>query len=75
MKSYDIFAIEPTTEKLFQQACSSPMEVDIIVLAQADRQRFPLRVPTIKMALERGVHFELCYSGALTGLMVAQFVC
>jgi ribonuclease P/MRP protein subunit RPP1 len=72
VRSYDILAVEPTSEKLFQQACSAPLEVDIIVLSQADRQGFSLRVPMIKMALERGIFFELCYSAALSGRIKDQ---
>ena len=69
LKSYDIFAVQPTSEKMFQQVCSSPIEVDIIVLAQNTRQPFSLRVPTIKLAIERGIHFEICYSFALDSML------
>lgn len=54
------------SEKLFQQICAPPIEVDIVVMEQSNRQGFPLRVPTIKLALERGMYFEICYSPAFS---------
>jgi ribonuclease P/MRP protein subunit RPP1 len=65
IQSYDIIALQPTSEKLLQQACSS-LDFDIIVLAGGNRQEFPLRVPTIKLALDKGIHFEISYAPTLT---------
>ena len=64
VQSYDILAVQPATEKLFQQACKT-LEIDIISLDMKDRLPFYLKFSTINAAIERGVHFEIMYSPAL----------
>nr|KAJ3419728.1 Ribonuclease P protein subunit p30 [Polyrhizophydium stewartii] len=62
--SYDILAVHPKTEKLFQAACQQ-LEVDIVSLDMGSRLPFHLRHPTINAAIQRGVHFEICYAPAI----------
>ena len=64
VQSFDILAVEPATEKLFQQACKT-LELDIISLNMTDRLPFFLKFPTVNAAIERGIHFEIVYSPAL----------
>ena len=66
VQSFDILAVQPTTEKLFQQACKS-LEIDIISLDMGSRLPFYLRFPTVHAAVERGVHFEVNYSTVFKG--------
>lgn len=62
--AYDILALRPTTEKLFQQCCSS-LEADIISLDITSKLSFYLKLPQVKQAIERGFHFEIAYSPAI----------
>ncbi|KAF9216508.1 hypothetical protein CPC16_002805 [Podila verticillata] len=62
--SYDILAVQPTNEKLFQAACGT-FEVDIISLDMSARLPFYLKHSTVGLAVERGIYFELCYSAAI----------
>ena len=64
VQSFDILAVQPATEKLFQQACTT-LEIDIISLDLTHRLPFLLKFPTVNAAIERGVHFEIIYSPAL----------
>lgn len=60
-KSYDLLAVQPQTDKLFQQCCGS-LEVDIIALDMTRRLPFYLKPPQVRQAVERGIHFEILYS-------------
>ncbi|KAH7056827.1 ribonuclease P/MRP protein subunit RPP1 [Linnemannia elongata] len=62
--SYDILAVNPTNEKLFQAACGT-FEVDIISLDMSARLPFYLKHSTVGLAVERGIYFELCYGAAI----------
>ncbi|KAF9969007.1 hypothetical protein BGZ73_008846, partial [Actinomortierella ambigua] len=64
VSSYDLVAVQPTNEKLFQAACST-FEVDIISLDMSTRLPFYLKHSTVGMAIERGIYFELGYSAAI----------
>ncbi|KAF9191022.1 hypothetical protein BGZ51_007855 [Haplosporangium sp. Z 767] len=64
VSSYDILAVQPTNEKLFQAACGT-FEVDIISLDMSARLPFYLKHSTVGLAVERGIYFELCYSAAI----------
>ncbi|CEO97397.1 unnamed protein product (mitochondrion) [Plasmodiophora brassicae] len=64
LKSYDIVAFRPTTDKLFQQCCMS-LDCDIIALDLSERLPFPIKFPTVHAATQRGVFFELCYGGLI----------
>lgn len=60
IRSYDLIAIQPENEKMFQVACTS-LECDIISLDMTARLPFPIRPGFVTVALQRGVVFELCY--------------
>ncbi|KAF9121045.1 hypothetical protein BGW39_010899 [Mortierella sp. 14UC] len=62
--AYDILAVNPTNEKLFQAACGT-FEVDIISLDMSARLPFYLKHSTVGLAVERGIYFELCYGAAI----------
>ncbi|GJJ74653.1 ribonuclease P/MRP protein subunit RPP1 [Entomortierella parvispora] len=64
VSSYDILAVQPTNEKTFQAACGT-FEVDIISLDLSARLPFNLKLPTVGLAVERGIYFELCYGAAI----------
>ena len=64
VQSHDILAVQPATEKLFQQACKT-LDVDIISLDMTERLPFYLKFPTVNAANERGIHFEIVYSSAI----------
>ncbi|KAK9807879.1 hypothetical protein WJX72_011994 [[Myrmecia] bisecta] len=64
LASYDILAVQPLSERVMHQACTS-LDVDIIALDMSRRMPFKFRPATIKAALSRGIHFEICYSTAL----------
>ncbi|KAI3830098.1 hypothetical protein L1987_04231 [Smallanthus sonchifolius] len=68
LKTYDIVAVRPLKQESFDQACKN-YEVDIIAIDFSEN-RFRLKQPLIKAAIERGVYFEITYSGLL---MDAQF--
>lgn len=65
---YDILAVQPATEKLFHSCCQS-LEVDIIALDLAKKSDYPFKKKVVKMAISRGVFFELTYSTALKGIL------
>jgi len=69
--AYDILAVRPNNEKVFLAACSS-FDVDIISLDFSSRLPFYLKHTTLGLAISRGIHFEICYSGVLRG--ITQFV-
>ncbi|KAI8920974.1 ribonuclease P/MRP protein subunit RPP1 [Powellomyces hirtus] len=62
--TYDLIAVQPTSEKLFQAACSV-LECDIISLDMSARLPFFLKAPTVNLALQRGLVFEISYSAAI----------
>eukprot|EP00053_Salpingoeca_punica_P007315 m.67107 g.67107 ORF g.67107 m.67107 type:complete len:345 (+) comp14092_c0_seq1:27-1061(+) len=65
LKAFDVVAVQPATEKLFSQVCSS-LDVDIITLDLSKRLPYFLKMPPIGQAVERGIFFEIAYSAALT---------
>uniref|UniRef100_A0A7N0RAH6 Uncharacterized protein n=1 Tax=Kalanchoe fedtschenkoi TaxID=63787 RepID=A0A7N0RAH6_KALFE len=62
LKSYNIVAAKPLNQNAFDQACQFS-EVDIISIDFTDRLPFRLKQPIIKAAIQRGVYFEIIYSG------------
>lgn len=60
LKTYDIVAVRPLKQDSFDQACKN-YEVDIIAIDFSEN-RFRLKQPSIKAAIERGVYFEITYS-------------
>lgn len=74
LKTYDIFAVRPTSEKAFHAACLTLEGVDIISLDLSQRLPFQLKRPYIVGALARGIHFEIAFAPALRGALVASFL-
>ncbi|KAL2629615.1 hypothetical protein R1flu_014301 [Riccia fluitans] len=64
LKSYDLVAVRPTNQKMFNLACSQ-LEVDVISLDFTQRLPIRLKPPLVKAAVERGIYFEICYGRAL----------
>ncbi|XP_065176884.1 ribonuclease P protein subunit p30-like [Sycon ciliatum] len=64
VQQYDVLAMAPTSDKQFQKICTE-VEVDIIQLDFSNRLPFVLRLPPVRAAIDRGVHFEIIYSAAL----------
>lgn len=64
--AYDLVALRPTNDKSFQLCCSS-LDCDIISLDFTQRVPFPIKFKTVAAAVQRGVRFEICYSGGVTG--------
>eukprot|EP00474_Spongospora_subterranea_P009789 CRZ10247.1 hypothetical protein [Spongospora subterranea] len=65
IQSYDIIAIQPTTEKLFYQACQT-IDCDIITFDLSDRIPFMLKFPAVNSAIARGIFFEISYSSLIS---------
>ncbi|KAK9050468.1 hypothetical protein SSX86_030561 [Deinandra increscens subsp. villosa] len=63
LKTYDIVAVRPFKQESFDQACKN-YQVDIIAIDFSEN-RFRLKQQLIKAAIERGVYFEITYSGLL----------
>ncbi|KAJ3023108.1 Ribonuclease P protein subunit p30 [Thoreauomyces humboldtii] len=64
MAAYDLIAVQPTSEKMFQQACGT-MDVDIISLDMGNRLPWYLKQPTVNVAVTRGIFFEITYAPAI----------
>mmetsp|Transcript_40678 Transcript_40678/g.68105 ORF Transcript_40678/g.68105 Transcript_40678/m.68105 type:complete len:285 (+) Transcript_40678:246-1100(+) len=64
LATYDIVAVKPTSERTLQQACSM-LDADIITMDFTRRLPFRLRPQLVKQALQRGLLFEVEYSGLL----------
>ncbi|CAG8438684.1 3550_t:CDS:2 [Funneliformis caledonium] len=62
--SYDIVAVQPTSEKIFQNACGT-YEIDIISLEMGSRLPFYIKHGPVGLAIERGIYFEICYAPAI----------
>ncbi|XP_047311884.1 protein GAMETOPHYTE DEFECTIVE 1 [Impatiens glandulifera] len=64
LKSYDIVAVRPTNQVAFEHACQIS-EVDVIAIDFSNKLPFKLKHPMVKAAIERGVYFEITYSGLI----------
>lgn len=62
--SYDLLAVQPLSERVLQQACTS-LEVDIITFDLAKRLPFRLKSGPLQAAIKRGIFFEILYAPAL----------
>eukprot|EP00118_Oscarella_pearsei_P004208 m.17581 g.17581 ORF g.17581 m.17581 type:complete len:315 (+) comp27518_c0_seq1:500-1444(+) len=61
VRSYNILAFQPTTEKTFFKACGS-LNGDIICLDFTQRFPFYVKPSQVRQAIRRGIHFEIVYS-------------
>jgi ribonuclease P/MRP protein subunit RPP1 len=64
IRSYDILALEPTTERAFSSACANA-RADIITTQLGARPAFRLRAPALKAAAINSTAFEVSYNAAL----------
>jgi ribonuclease P/MRP protein subunit RPP1 len=62
----NIVALRPTNEKALALCCQS-LECDLISLDLGVRLPFILKFKTMAAALQRGIRFEICYSGGVLG--------
>ena len=83
IKSYDVIAVQPMSEKMFQVACAT-LEVDLITLdfAATGRLPFPIKHGYVNQALQRGIHFEIVYGPSIVdarsrrqALLTGQTLC
>lgn len=72
LTKWDLVAIAPTSEKLFQQCLQ--FDFDIIALDFAKKQQFYLKRPQLHVAVERGIVFEISYAGALGDSQARRFL-
>jgi ribonuclease P/MRP protein subunit RPP1 len=59
--SYDILAISPKNEQIFDVGCGD-INIDLITINFDEKVNFALRKTTILNALKRGVFFEIVYN-------------
>lgn len=66
MEDYDLVAVRPTSDKTFQYACTT-MDVDCISihLGSSSSNGMVMRRQLIQQAVDRGVAFEIPYTGFL----------
>lgn len=57
-RGYDLVAVQPGSERLFQVACSS-LECDLVSLDLSRRLPYRFKPAAVKAALARGLHFEV----------------
>jgi ribonuclease P/MRP protein subunit RPP1 len=60
IKSYDILAVLPKNEKMFDAACGD-FSVDIITINHEEKINFALKKSLILTAIERNMFFEITY--------------
>ncbi|KAL0232656.1 hypothetical protein GEMRC1_011403 [Eukaryota sp. GEM-RC1] len=60
LRKFDIVAVEPRTEDAFRLACGD-LEVDVISLDFSQRLPFFIKHTQVKLALSRGICFEIKY--------------
>ncbi|MED6182532.1 hypothetical protein PIB30_029286 [Stylosanthes scabra] len=65
LKTYDLVAIQPSNQATFDIACKTS-EADIITIDFSKNLPFKMKENLVKVAAERGICFEVSYSGLLT---------
>ncbi|ELT98263.1 hypothetical protein CAPTEDRAFT_220335 [Capitella teleta] len=61
IQKYDLVAVQPTGKQFFDLACKE-LSVDIISLDLTQSLDFHFTRQPINVAIEKGIHFEICYS-------------
>jgi len=64
LTSWDIVAARASNESMFHSLCSFDC-IDLIIIDSASKLGFHLKRPSINLALQNGLHFELFYSSAI----------
>jgi len=65
LRGYDVVAVRPGSEEAFAYCCEKARHCDLISVDLCRRLPFRFRAQTVRRALERGLHFEISYAGAL----------
>lgn len=65
LRGYDLVAIRPMDEQTFEHACKN-LEVDLISVDFGERLPFQIKRASVKIAMERGIFFEIMYSPAIS---------
>ncbi|KAL5082451.1 hypothetical protein RYX36_010872 [Vicia faba] len=71
LKSYDLVAVKPLNQTAFDIACER-MAVDIISIDFSAKLPFRLKQSMVKMATQRGVVFEVSYSGLIADVQLRR---
>ncbi|KAK9727290.1 hypothetical protein RND81_05G271500 [Saponaria officinalis] len=71
LKTYDLVAVRPLNQTLFDHACTSA-QVDMISIDFGKKLPFRLKLASVKAAIERGVYFEIMYSSFLEDSQVRR---
>jgi ribonuclease P/MRP protein subunit RPP1 len=61
INSYDILAVVPKNEKMFDDACKD-MNIDLITIHFEEKFNFALKKTNILNAIKRGIFFEIIYN-------------
>lgn len=71
LKTYDLVAVMPLNQNAFDVACER-MAVDIISIDFSAKLPFRLKQSMVKMATQRGVVFEVSYSGLIADVQLRR---
>ncbi|CAO2186404.1 unnamed protein product [Urochloa humidicola] len=67
LRTYDLIAARPLTQAAFDHLCQAPLSaqhLDLISIDFSSHSKLPFRIklPMLKLALQKGLHFEIAYS-------------
>uniref|UniRef100_A0ACD5YWR3 Uncharacterized protein n=1 Tax=Avena sativa TaxID=4498 RepID=A0ACD5YWR3_AVESA len=62
LRTYDIVAVRPLNQATLDYLCQFATEMDVISIDFSHKLPFRLKLAMIKLALQRGIHFEIAYS-------------
>ncbi|KAI5413315.1 protein GAMETOPHYTE DEFECTIVE 1 [Lathyrus oleraceus] len=71
LKTYDLVAVKPLNQTAFDVACER-MAIDIISIDFSAKLPFRLKQSMVKMATQRGVVFEVSYSGLIADVQLRR---
>lgn len=59
--AYDIIAVEPEDERLFHKVCTESENIDLVTFkySSGNTPSFKIQRSIVKVAIERGLHFEI----------------
>ncbi|CAN6348731.1 unnamed protein product [Urochloa humidicola] len=67
LRTYDLVAARPLTQAAFDHLCQAPLaaqHLDLISIDFSSHAKLPFRIklPMLKLELQKGLHFEIAYS-------------
>ncbi|KAI3857297.1 hypothetical protein MKX03_003139 [Papaver bracteatum] len=71
LKTYDLVAVKPLNQTVFDHVCKVS-EVDLIAIDFSERLPFRLKLPMVKVAIERGIYFEITYSHLISDIQARR---